>query len=315
MLFGTIETDSINNNGYSIFQFNFTQSHTNTNRYQALHDSTNQNVCAAMFFHNGSVVMHINSPITDINEEYGSNHVGEWINKLVNCYGNDLNVINIPWSMLQSWQSNNISTFNFLIEYDDKYFGYILVYWHMDSTVYMRKNCRYIECNLAGAGSFMPPLDARKYNVGIKDHVGGEYIPIIESEMIGKTRFDLTYDDRINHSVAIVVNEIKMKWCGDHKHLYYLFGMAGGTSNNPCPTCVANNTNLHAHPTPQNRQWISRSECSIQEAWLQSVARNGGTVDGINSNPILVAGPDSLAIPVLHMIQGLYICLCCWLCG
>ena len=188
-------TDSVRNNGYSIFEFNFTQSHTNTNRYKQLYDLTNQNICASAFFQHGTVILNIDDQITSLNAEHHNHNIDDWVNRLINCHSNDCDKINIPCSMLEPWQSNNTTMFNFLVQYGQKYVGYIMIYWFGDSNVYIRHMCRFMECNLAGGGSFLPPLDINEYNYGITDHVGGQFIPIMESHLVSKTRFDLEYDN------------------------------------------------------------------------------------------------------------------------
>ena len=262
---------------------------------------TKVHVSCSDFFHSKISQLHINDNFNHLNAHLECDGSMEWFQQLVNINNGGHDSINIEWSKLRNLETSDFNKQALLVKMESIVIGFILIYWnksddveHLDSMVFKR-------CTLVGGGEFIPHINLVNYNVE-----WNTFVPKVNSQYLGKYVFDISYDDNLKHDVGITVNDGKILWAGDHKHFYCLFGMAGSTANHSCPYCLTNRNEMWGHPTPANRCWQTRSETEIYQWWMECVGgqKRSSNKFGLNSNPILIAGPGSLALAVLHQMQG-----------
>ena len=289
--------------GKSIFQFNFNKDLPGTNRWTYLQQEMEKNMSSSAFFEHGTNRYVLDDEFFAINNHINKNG----IHQLVDFDNGNIDTIKMQSSILAKFE--NIDCYNtaFLIEYENSIHGCILTYW--DETT-ANENVGNVVCKnvtLCGGGKFWSPIQCDKYNITWSNDISGTIAPKLESNILNKTKNPLLYNQQLDHNVGICVSPLRLLWDGDNKHLYDLFGMAGSRSKYFCEYCLQTLDDMREDPTPTNRCTATRRAFQIAQAAIK--LGGGHTYDqdlfkSIKNQPLLFAGPLSLGLPVVHIIQG-----------
>ena len=289
--------------GKSIFQFKFNKDLPGTNRWTHLHQQSKKHISATEFFAHGANKYVLDDTFWQINDEL----TPECVHRLIDYNNDNINNIYIQSNILLKFE--NVSCYNvgFLVEYDAKIYGCILIHWDEHCVNETISNVICKQCTLCGGGKFWPPIDNVQWNVEWCNDIAGDHAKLLPSYILNKTKIARLYDCDFVHEVGIVVSPLHFLWDGDNKHLYDLFGMAGSRSKYFCEYCLQTLAQMQSDPTPENRCTHTRTAVQIEQHAL-SVASNNkynqDTHQSIKNQPLLFAGPWSLGLPVVHIIQG-----------
>ena len=291
--------------GYSIFEFKFNKNDTNRNRWDYWQEIDDTNVSPESFIGEGVLLLDIDDLIKEINVDIDFNN--ESLFKLCNFDNNEIETINIPLNNLHCFEILTYSNLALFLQYDGFIFGVILIVWKKlkhNMTVLVNET-PIRKCTLVGGGNFYPPIAVGDYHMNVNDHIAGKFIPLVESQIISKLKSNVKFDSTMEHSVAVCRNRATIKWCGDHKCHNYLFGIPSASVSCACAYCISTLQDRQQLPTPHNRQWFSRNRRHLEQSWISNLAQtNEQSPFNLTNPPLLVSSPSSLALAVLHQIQG-----------
>ena len=273
------------------------------NRYKQFDDGIREtHVSVHDFFTTTAMVLELNGTIIMINRHLQCDGSDEWFRKFLSCTNDGHKSFNIPWSILKTFEKSYINFQAIFIIYNDLLMGIILVYWLTSDSLLQLDDITFKSCTLVGGGAFYPPIELSMHNIGDISNSMDE----IDRLFLNKCIHNVGYLPSMLHCVGFVCNESKMKWNGDHKAQYALFGMSGATGTNPCPVCLITKQEIWDTPTPESRCWSSRTFKQIHQAWVD--LSGNGQRHQIRHNlqyiPLLVAGPESGLLADLHIFQG-----------
>ena len=289
--------------GKSIFQFKFNKDLPGTNRWTHLEQQMQNHMSSGAFFDHGTNMYTVDDDFFNMNDEINQNA----IHQLVDFNNGNIDKIKIQSDILSKFENMDCYKTAFLIEYKNFIHGCILIYW--DETT-VNENVGNIVCKnvtLCGGGKFWSPIDCGKHDIGWSNDVSGKIAPKLESNILNKTKIATLYDPQLQHKVGISVSPLHLLWNGDNKHLYDLFGMAGSRSKFFCEYCLQSIEEMQADPTPTNRCTATRRALQIAQAAIKLASGDKYNQDlfkSIKNQPLLFAGPLSLGLPVVHIIQG-----------
>ena len=289
--------------GYSIFEFTFNKDKPNMNRYKQFDDIRDTHVSVRDFFGTTAMVLVLNRTITMINAHLECDGSDEWFRTFLSCTNGGYQSLNIPWSILKTFEKSEFNLQAIFIIHNQLLMGIILVYWFTSDLLLELDDISFKSCRLVGGGPFYPRIDLQMHNI---DDIS-KSINEIDRLFLNKCIHNVGYIQSMLHCVGFVCNPSKMIWNGDHKAQYSFFGMSGATGTNPCPVCLTNKQQIWDKPTPQSRCWSSRTFKQIYEAWV-NLSGNAGQYNiqhNLQHIPLLVAGPESGGLADLHIFQGI----------
>ena len=308
VVFVTICTDSGYNDGFSIFQFHFNKDNPQTNRYQQFEKlMKNTHVCATEFFGEYVHILNFDENLMLLNSHLAWDGSNKWLHDLVSVNNGKHTIINIPYSILKTYELQEFNIQAMFVNHDNFIIGTILVYWFVSDELEELDNIAFKSCHLVGGGPFYPAINMSKHNLQHYDNaVSNDCISKINPILLNKCCSNISYMGDMLHQIGFVCKEAKMKWNCDHKAQYALFGLPGATSNKPCPVCHIDKQQLWSPPTPESRTSSSRTFEQIYQSWISSTTDIQFNEHKANKQyiPMLVAGPISGGLAVLHIMQG-----------
>lgn len=289
--------------GKSIFQFNFNKDLPGTNRWVYLQKQSFHHMEAKDFFKHGTNRYVVDDTFFMIND--GLNE--ESIETLVDYNNGTLETIMIQSNILLKFEIVDCFQTSLLIEFNNCIYGCILIYWDVDSPNMNIDNVVCKKCILCGGGKFWTPVRLNDYPIEWNNDVSGNIVPLLHSCILNKTKIPMPYNSNLTHQIGLSTTTLHCLWDGDNKHLYDLFGMAGSRSKYFCEYCLHTLNEMQSDPTPTNRCFKTRSSVQIEQHAMDIAANNNYSQDthhSIKYQPLLYAGPWSLGLAVVHIIQG-----------
>lgn len=189
---------------------------------------------------------------------------------------------------------------------------------------------RVICANAIAKGLFAQCIDLS--DVSIPSSCGWQYIPLIDKNIIKKQipqqqqksqqqeqktqqqqqesqeqQQNLFYDNKQMHSIGFTKQELHAIFSADFKEYYNVLGLAGQSSNYPCPWCLIHKLDNMEHVTTNNRCADPRHYGFQlqQNADVERINKNKTYPYGCKACPIYKYYPHTLGCPWVHQIGGI----------